>query len=110
MVERKDILNKANSIVHGDREQSYGSPENNFGKISAFWTSYLGHKITPEDVANMMILMKVARNSSGNYKDDNYIDICGYAAIGGELGSALSDTRVKPVPRADKPELNIKLG
>ena len=35
----------------------------------------------------MMILMKVARNSSGVYKDDNWIDICGYAALGGEIQS-----------------------
>ena len=43
------------------------------------------HDVTPTDVANMMVLMKVARNASGVYKEDNWIDICGYAALGGEI-------------------------
>lgn len=42
----------------------------------------------------MMILMKVARNASGVYKDDNYIDICGYAALGGEIASRPSKNEV----------------
>lgn len=33
-----------------------------------------------EDVAIMMILLKIARIQTGTFKPDNYIDIAGYAA------------------------------
>ena len=88
---RAEILDKAKNIVTGFRETSYGSPESNFDLIARLWEEYLlarwtqNHAILAEDVANMMILLKVARNATGRGKDDNYIDIAGYAACGGEL-------------------------
>lgn len=84
---RNDILDKAKSIINGERQGTYGNAEDNFSNIAAFWSTYLNTPIDNTDVANMMILMKVARNSSGVYKDDNYIDICGYAALGGEIAA-----------------------
>lgn len=88
MTNRNLILEKAKSIISGEREGTYGSPEDSFAVISQLWTAYLGKDISTDDVANMMILLKVARNSSGVYKEDNWIDICGYAALGGELQSS----------------------
>ena len=84
---RDDILDSAKSIINGERQGTYGKAENSFAVIAQMWTAYLGKDLTSADVANMMILMKVARNSSGVYKDDNWIDICGYAALGGEIQS-----------------------
>ena len=86
-MKRNDVLEKTKTIINGEREGQYGSPEDSFQIIADMWTSYLGLRITATDIANMMILMKVARNANGVYKDDNWIDICGYAAIGGELQS-----------------------
>lgn len=80
-----DILNKAAVIVTGERQGTYGNAEDSFGRIGKLWSAYLNRDVTEEDVANMMILMKVARNASGVYKEDNWIDICGYAALGGAL-------------------------
>ena len=82
---KNDILDKAKSIINGERQGTYGNAEDSFSVIAQMWTAYLGRDLTSVDVANMMILMKVARNSSGVYKDDNWIDICGYAALGGEI-------------------------
>lgn len=82
---KNDILDTAKAIINGERQGTYGNAEDNFANIAAFWSTYLNSPIDSTDVANMMILMKVARNSSGVYKDDNYIDICGYAALGGEI-------------------------
>lgn len=91
MVKRKDILEEAQRIVDGERENQYGRPENNFSLIAKLWTSYLGVLVSPEDVAVMMILLKSARIKSGNSKSDNWIDICGYAACGGEIDSMEND-------------------
>lgn len=91
-MDKNDILEKAKSIINGERKGTYGKAEDNFSVIAQMWTAYLGQDITSADVANMMILMKVARNSSGVYKDDNWIDICGYAALGGEIQDKYCET------------------
>lgn len=86
--ERDRILKTAKSIINGERQGTYGRAEDSFAVIAGLWNAYLnktGVTITSTDVANMMILMKIARNSSGVYKEDNWIDICGYAALGGEI-------------------------
>ena len=82
---KNDILDKAKTIINGERQGTYGHAEDSFGVIAKLWSAFLGKELSSADVANMMILIKVARNSSGVYKDDNWIDICGYAALGGEI-------------------------
>lgn len=89
---RNDILEKARSIINGERASTYGKAEDSFATIAQMWSAYLDHPVTSADVANMMILLKIARNSSGVYKDDNWIDICGYAALGAEIQSDASKT------------------
>lgn len=85
---RAQILDAAKAAVCGQREQDYGSPEDSFAAIAAYWTVYLrqlrGPDLTSQDVAMMMILLKVARQG-GRGKLDNLIDIAGYAACGGEI-------------------------
>ena len=87
MSQRGKILNEAKTCVCSDREKDYGTPEQNFGIIADLWSHYTDIKIKPEDVACMMILLKVARVKSGNGKHDNWVDIAGYAACGGEIQS-----------------------
>ena len=82
---RAEIMKKADEVIHGIREQVYGDPEDNFTCISRLWSVYLGVPINAADVAAMMILLKVARIGSGQTLIDNWIDIAGYAACGGEI-------------------------
>lgn len=82
---RAEILDKAKACVVGDREEDYGSPESNFGRIAVFWASYLGYPVEAKDVAAMLALLKIARIASGHAKDDNWVDLAGYAACGGEI-------------------------
>lgn len=94
-MKRAEILKEAEKCVCGDREQDYGSPENNFRTIASFWTEYLRSKlgdreriiVEPEDVAALLALLKVARIASGRMKDDNWVDLAGYAACGGEIAA-----------------------
>jgi hypothetical protein len=76
----KIILDEANKIIHSDRAASYGPVEDSFERIAKYWEDYLGIAIDREDVAMMMILLKVARNQH-SFKRDNLIDIAGYAAL-----------------------------
>ena len=67
----------------------YGPPENSFGLIASFWSAYLATRqqkggkvgiiLTSDDVAAMMILLKLARHANGAGKSDNAVDIAGYA-------------------------------
>ena len=82
---REDILKTAHQIVNGTRRDEYGSVEDSFQIIADYWSAYLGRKISSIDVANMMILMKIARLTRTNGNIDSYIDIAGYAACGGQL-------------------------
>ena len=88
---RAEVLNHANQIINGERQEAYGTPEDNFAKIAAMWSAYLDAAITPEDVAAMMILLKTARVASGQKVADNWVDIAGYAACGGEIQSRGKD-------------------
>lgn len=86
-MKRKEILEAAEKCVCGEREGQYGSPENSFKRIANLWNAYLGDMavpIRPRDVAAMLALLKIARISKG-VKDDNWIDLAGYAACGGEI-------------------------
>ena len=88
---REDILTKAISCVSGDRESDYGSPEQNFKTIALLWSVYLQRLgrgyLEDKDVAAMLALLKIARIASGHAKSDNWVDLAGYAACGGEIES-----------------------
>lgn len=90
---RVDILHAAEKCVCGQREQDYGTPEDNFETIAELWETYLRHACVDEaggvyidanDVAMMMALLKIARIAAGGGKADSWIDLAGYAACGAE--------------------------
>lgn len=93
MTNREKCLNRALEIVTGDREQAYGTPENNFGTIAELWSVYLEADVSPVDVAMMMSLLKIARISTGTFKEDSFIDLAGYAACGYEIATG-NDAKV----------------
>lgn len=82
---RKEVLDAATAVVCGDRDKAYGRPEDTFTRIANLWSAYLAETVTPVDVANMMILLKIARAQNGVQHDDNYVDIAGYAACAAVL-------------------------
>jgi hypothetical protein len=84
---REELLNEAKRIITQDRQSSYGTPENNFAKIASLWSIYLGIYIYDYDVANLMILLKVARSLDSPEKIDHWVDIAGYAACGCEVAT-----------------------
>lgn len=86
-MKRDEILHKAEQVICNDRKDVYGEAENCFEDIANLWAMYLGEcvPINKTDAACMMILLKIARAKSNPLHMDNWIDICGYAAIGAEL-------------------------
>lgn len=88
MTTRENVLDTAKKCVNGDRDHQYGSPENNFSAIAAYWSIYLGKEISAGDVAMMMALLKIARAEKSPKKLDNYVDLAGYAACAGEIAGS----------------------
>ena len=89
---KEEILKKAKELVAGDRNETHGDAFQNHAEIAEFWNIFLDKKLQPmasitaEDVALMMVLMKISRNNQGKKNNlDNFIDMCGYAAIAGEI-------------------------
>lgn len=81
------LLHRAAAIVGGARRRAHGPPERSFGKIAAYWSTYLGVPVSPVQVCQMMILLKVARGA----KEDDCLDAAGYAALCWEVSEGRED-------------------
>jgi len=96
------IARHAAKVVSGDRAMTHGESLENHSNIAALWTGYLDLPITPKDVANMMVLLKIARTKAGQHNPDDYLDAVGYAAIAGELAAReMADRDPDPQPSVD---------
>lgn len=84
MVTRSDIIMKAEELINGDRNETYGDAKESFSTIAKLWSVYLGVDVTAEQVAAMFVLMKISRQRKSRHMD-NWVDIIGYAALGGEI-------------------------
>ena len=85
---RVEALREAARIISSDRNKQYGAPENNFARTAQIWSVILGVPISNEDVAMMMVGLKMARYASkSGYQPDTWIDIAGYAGCGYEVGA-----------------------
>ena len=77
----QQFLQEAHGIVYGDRHEEYGDAANNFTDIAKMWTDWnRGYHFTKEDVAMMMIMVKIARCHQ-NWTEDSLKDIVGYCTI-----------------------------
>ena len=84
----KDIqffLKTAEELINGPRAKEYGPARKNHERIAQIWSIILEQEITPEQVVACMVGLKLARLSEDITKDDSWVDIIGYAALGGEI-------------------------
>ena len=74
------ILLEADKLVAGDRQWAYDHPWDNCSKIAKIWSVICEKEVEPRQVAMCMIGVKLAREVH-RHKDDNLIDIAGYAQV-----------------------------
>lgn len=89
-MKKEEMIQKAIEIVTtGERNLSYGKPENNFQRIANLWNGYFSSRkegeIQPHEVALLMILMKIARLINSPTHEDSIVDIVGYTACYADL-------------------------
>jgi len=76
------------------KSKEHGDTTNSFQMMAEFWQTYIRHTsvarahlgVEAKDVAQMMVLLKIARTAYGK-SGDNHVDEAGYAAL-----AALLDT------------------
>jgi hypothetical protein len=95
---RVQTLETAIGLTNGDRNKAYGPPINNLTDCAELWNTYIRAKqratdkleLDAEDVAWMMVLVKMTRSFQRGYHPDNYTDASAYSAIAGECREILS--------------------
>jgi hypothetical protein len=81
---KEDILDIASRITRGDRQSSYGPPDQDFRRTADMITAMLRHKLADGqqfetwEIAQMMIVIKLSRLQHSK-KRDSVVDIAGYA-------------------------------
>lgn len=79
-----NILEEANSLVHGDRGAAYGHPFVDYECTAALWQALIKRRygvdvpMTPDFACLLMIAVKLSREA-GKPKRDNLTDAAGYA-------------------------------
>lgn len=76
--EPKNPADKAKMLVYGTRGKVYGHPKENFARIAAYWKAHKGVDFSCEDVAIMMVLVKMARLAETPNHADSIVDGIGY--------------------------------
>lgn len=84
---RSRLLREAESIITGDRQASYGDAAESFTRLAALWSTTLGATVTAEQVALCLIQLKVSRLVASPGHADSWLDVAGYAALGGEIAA-----------------------
>jgi hypothetical protein len=85
MIARDILLNATDTIA--DRGLSYGHPADNLQHTAMLLSAYLQIPIHDYQVAGIMVLVKLARTNQSAQHLDNWVDMCSYASLGGQLAT-----------------------
>jgi hypothetical protein len=109
-MKRDEVLDKAKSLINGDRAKDYGDAYENHGRIADGWNIIMsgalkshGH-LTPAHVTLMMDWVKTSRLIETIDHGDSWIDKAGYTALGAEFverDARPVDTIIKDIKNAD---------
>jgi len=95
----KNQLLDACKVALNSRGQHYGKVLENHNRIAKIWSLIIGSEITEEQVALMMVGLKVARLIETPDHQDSILDIAGYAAVMSEcIEEKKSQIKTEPQP------------
>ena len=83
--DRKYFLDEAEKLINGPRAKEYGPAKFNHERIAKIWSVILDREVTAQEVVACMVGVKLARLAETIEHDDSWVDIIGYAALGGEI-------------------------
>ena len=88
----EETLDTAKNTVLNLRDQQYGNVTRHqqHERIAQVWSGILKHEVTGYQVALCMAGMKLIRAENAPAVTDSFVDICGYAAIAGEIAGIIT--------------------
>ena len=101
-MKRDEVLDKAKSLISGDRQEDYGDATQSFRAIADGWNVIVSRAIkqngtfaplTPAHVALMMDWLKTTRLLNDTSHQDSWVDKAGYSALGAEIGLSNGEKR-----------------
>jgi hypothetical protein len=88
---RTEILETACEYVTKDRAATHGDAEDSFAALAAVWSARIGVPLRADQVAIMLIDLKAVRAWENPAHADNWVDIAGYGACGGEIATGVGE-------------------
>ena len=82
-----EVLQTAESLVTGDRAEQHGDIRENHRNMARMVGAYLGTPISEEQMAGIMVCIKLARTKAGSTNPDDFVDMAAYAGIMGQLAT-----------------------
>lgn len=74
------LASEAVATMMGPRMTTHGDPTVTLARIAGMWGAYIGTDISTADVAQMMVLVKIAR-TRGGYDRDHFLDAIAYTLL-----------------------------
>jgi len=81
---KESILEEAQRLTSGDRQDDYGHALDDYSRTAELWTALLRHKLKPgesitwDDAIRCMVAVKLSRDVHRMTRD-NMVDVAGYA-------------------------------
>ena len=83
-MKRDKLLDEAKNLVNGPRARDYGDAYENHERVAQLWSTILGQDVSVSQVYQCLMALKLARLIVSPTHTDSWVDIAGYASLGGE--------------------------
>ena len=84
-MKRDKLLDEAKNLVNGPRAKDYGDAYENHERVAQLWSTILGQDVSVSQVYQCLMALKLARLIVSPTHTDSWVDIAGYASLGGEI-------------------------
>ena len=85
------FLNSALAAISQRAASRDQDQERSMARTVSVFNAITGMELSELDGWKFMIALKLARSAQGSFHEDDYVDLCGYAALAGECGSTWLD-------------------
>jgi hypothetical protein len=84
-MKRDKLLDTAKGLVNGSRAKDYGDAYENHERVAKLWSVILDKEVSVSQVYQCLTALKLARLIVTPTHEDSWVDIAGYASLGGEV-------------------------